>query len=463
MVQALVPHAERGGALAIRSGDETLWERLPTSRVPRVRSFAAEVRGDVVGARVGRSTRTARTSPRSGRSGRHGQAAEGDGCASGAPSRPASPAAAPRSRRTCCRRARADPAARRRRLPHRPVSRSRASVSRTAGPMSRSSRREDGQTLVAGQPMRLWAAVGDPADDGTGDPPSEQPDARWTLDRKAAAEGVDAFVTAPKAGKHRLELTVGAGKKAARATVESVTVDLLEQFRAREADERGVARSTATATGRPRRAAPSLGAGAGAGSGRSVSTRSSRASDGKSRHQTAATAIVATPPATTAGTVPISAAAASPDSNAPSWFDALMNTISTALTRPRRSSGVASATVVERMLTLTMSAKPLTASASSESGNDVREAEDDHARAEEDDDADQRRVRRGRPSGGASATAARASAPTAGARRSTPRPTGPVCRIAARTPAAARPRRRRGRRRGRAGSRRARSATGAGS
>jgi len=44
--------------------------------------------------------------------------------------------------------------------------------------------------------------------------------------------------------------------------------------------------------------------------------------------------------------------AASPDSNAPSWFEALMNTISIAFTRPRSRLGLASATIVERMFML---------------------------------------------------------------------------------------------------------------
>ena len=44
--------------------------------------------------------------------------------------------------------------------------------------------------------------------------------------------------------------------------------------------------------------------------------------------------------------------AARPDSKYPSWLEALMNTISTALTRPRSRSGLASATVVERMFML---------------------------------------------------------------------------------------------------------------
>ena len=47
-----------------------------------------------------------------------------------------------------------------------------------------------------------------------------------------------------------------------------------------------------------------------------------------------------------------------------------MNTISTAFTRPRSASGVASATIVARMFMLIMSAKPLTASAASESANE---------------------------------------------------------------------------------------------
>ncbi len=72
------------------------------------------------------------------------------------------------------------------------------------------------------------------------------------------------------------------------------------------------------------------------------------------------------PPTTTAGTAPISAAA-TPDSNAPSSFDALMKTISTAVTRPRNSSGVTSGRIVERRTTLTVSNADPSASASMES------------------------------------------------------------------------------------------------
>ena len=68
----------------------------------------------------------------------------------------------------------------------------------------------------------------------------------------------------------------------------------------------------------------------------------------------------------TAGTAPMSAAA-TPDPNAPSSLDALMKTISTAVTRPRSSSGVTSGRIVWRRTTLTMSTAPPTARARSES------------------------------------------------------------------------------------------------
>ena len=50
------------------------------------------------------------------------------------------------------------------------------------------------------------------------------------------------------------------------------------------------------------------------------------------------------------------ACAIKPLSNAPSSLDAPMNTFSTAITRPRFSSGVTSGTSEPRMYTLTMSA-----------------------------------------------------------------------------------------------------------
>src|SRR4029078_5393450 len=102
--------------------------------------------------------------------------------------------------------------------------------------------------------------------------------------------------------------------------------------------------------------------------GRRSSSLPTRVSAGRRCLQVTASAIVAMPPRTTAATG-VSSAAAAPDSNAPSSFEALMKTFSTASTRPRSSSGVTIATVVARMFMLIMSTKPLTARASSESGS----------------------------------------------------------------------------------------------
>ena len=71
------------------------------------------------------------------------------------------------------------------------------------------------------------------------------------------------------------------------------------------------------------------------------------------------------PPRTTAGTVP-NQPAVTPDSNSPNWFEAPMKTMSTALTRPRISSGVMSCTSVARITTLIMSEAPTSTSATRE-------------------------------------------------------------------------------------------------
>ena len=84
--------------------------------------------------------------------------------------------------------------------------------------------------------------------------------------------------------------------------------------------------------------------------------------DGNSRHQTATTPSVSTPPSVTAGATP-STEPRTPDSNAPSSLEAPMNTFSTAITRPRIASGVASGTIVARMNTLIESAPASTSSA----------------------------------------------------------------------------------------------------
>ena len=96
------------------------------------------------------------------------------------------------------------------------------------------------------------------------------------------------------------------------------------------------------------------------------SSFSTSRSVGNSFIHNSAIAIVPTPPSTAAGIAPNSAAV-TPLSNWPSWLEALMNRKFTAPTRPRISSGVASCTSEKRITTLTMSAAPSTASASTDS------------------------------------------------------------------------------------------------
>jgi hypothetical protein len=61
----------------------------------------------------------------------------------------------------------------------------------------------DGQTLIAGSPMRLAGA----ATLSSGEPAAGE-SARWLIDGKGAAAGLEAFITAPPAGEHRLTLLV---------------------------------------------------------------------------------------------------------------------------------------------------------------------------------------------------------------------------------------------------------------
>ncbi len=164
-----------------------------------------------------------------------------------------------------------------------------------------------------------------------------------------------------------------------------------------------------------------------ASTGLSSESRSTRASPGKNRAHSNATTTVATPPTTTAGTAPISAAA-TPDSNAPSSFDALMKTISTAFTRPRSSSGVTSGRIVERRTTLTMSTAPPTARATIESANE-RERPNTIIDTPNDPTASRSVLPTRSRSGRRASTTAATSAPTAGALRRAPSPTGPTSRM----------------------------------
>ena len=91
-----------------------------------------------------------------------------------------------------------------------------------------------------------------------------------------------------------------------------------------------------------------------------------RRSSGKKRAHSAVTTSVQTPPAMTAGSAP-SQAATTPARKSPNSLEVPTNSMCTALTRPRMSSGVPSCTMVERTHTLIMSAAPMIASAAIDS------------------------------------------------------------------------------------------------
>jgi hypothetical protein len=80
----------------------------------------------------------------------------------------------------------------------------------------------DGQTFVANSPMRLWGTA------GQGEPPADDA-ARWLVDGKEVARGLDAFVEAPKAGKHRATLAVKTGDGSTEISVSFVTVGVPEE------------------------------------------------------------------------------------------------------------------------------------------------------------------------------------------------------------------------------------------
>jgi len=77
-----------------------------------------------------------------------------------------------------------------------------------------------GPALIAGQTMRLWAAV----TTVTGEPIDPQA-CRWLLDGKEAARGADAWTTAPKAGEHRCRLIVTDDGGESEASVSFTTID----------------------------------------------------------------------------------------------------------------------------------------------------------------------------------------------------------------------------------------------
>jgi len=218
IVQALVPDVERGSALVIRRGEEQLWAREGSRRRPRVREFTARPVKDAI--RLSWEVDAENDEPEiwvqwaAG-----GERAEWRALATGLTGGRAEVPISLLPPGTCSLRLLAGDGFNtsiskqvRLRVPER-------------GPDVAILSPLEGETLVAGNPMRLHGAATDPG----GDENASQ--ARWLIDRKEAAEGLDAFVTAPPAGSHTLELAVGSGRRLARARIGFVTIDLEREAR----------------------------------------------------------------------------------------------------------------------------------------------------------------------------------------------------------------------------------------
>jgi hypothetical protein len=82
----------------------------------------------------------------------------------------------------------------------------------------------DGQTFVWPGPMRLWGV----ANEARGQPAPDEA-ARWVIDGDEIATGLDAFVEAPKPGKHRATLTVQTREGKVETSVAFTTVELPEE------------------------------------------------------------------------------------------------------------------------------------------------------------------------------------------------------------------------------------------
>src|ERR1019366_8426374 len=157
-------------------------------------------------------------------------------------------------------------------------------------------------------------------------------------------------------------------------------------------------------------------------SARTDSMRSARRRLGKRPYQRTATDKVTPPPTSTAMTGP-SKAAPVPATKAPRSLEAPMKTDSTATTRPRSASGVASGTMEPRTYMLTLSAAPRTARAAKESQK-LRERPKEMAASPKMPTAKNRRRPTWRVSGHWVRTSAIPTAPRPGPLRRMPKPSG---------------------------------------
>lgn len=198
--QAFLPNTERGEALRIRRGEHGVWERKAPKTSPRISSFKASARENRLVANwnfEGSSGEEAefwlQWSGDEGRtwnaltSGLHGEKAVVE-LSSGPAGKALVRVLGSDGFSTAA---------------SKPVS---VGFPERGAAVSILSPR-DGQTLLTGSAMRLWGAAS-----GADGEPLETREARWLVDNEAVAQGLDAFIAAPKPGQHKLTLRTEAGE-----------------------------------------------------------------------------------------------------------------------------------------------------------------------------------------------------------------------------------------------------------
>jgi hypothetical protein len=214
VVQALVPDVGTGAALVIRRGEQELWSVRAPSRPPRIGRFTAKPDRDRL-----RVAWSVETEPESSElwlqwSGDRGET--WNALATGLDGREAELDVAHLPAGIIMLRLLAGDGF------HTTASESvRVELAERSPALSILTPHE-GQVLVAGGSMRLWAAI----THGDGGPGRDPVKARWQLDGEAIGEDLDTFIVVPSAGEHRLELEVFVGDQRAEVSTRYETVDV---------------------------------------------------------------------------------------------------------------------------------------------------------------------------------------------------------------------------------------------
>jgi hypothetical protein len=226
LVQALVPDVGRGAAIVVRRGEDELWKREAPRRAPRVRTFSARAGSESIA--LSWEVEAENGDPEVWVQWRErGERADWRALATGLTGGKAEVPVSLLPPGACSLRLLAGDGF------HTSVSKQVRVRVPDRGPDVAILAPLDGEPFVAGRPMRLYGAV-----TGLGGAEHEQAEsARWLIDRKEVARGLDAFVPAPTAGRHTLELAVGSGRSLSRARIGFVTVDLDREARRLETPE----------------------------------------------------------------------------------------------------------------------------------------------------------------------------------------------------------------------------------